>query len=685
MPTTVHITDKGNQTISGIKTFATGVVVSGNLQVSGTGIFNAIDLNSIDNLSLSGVDITITSGVVALTNRPTVNGTGVLLSGEAAQVDLSSTVRTTGAQTVSGVKTFVDSGVFSLSRSVPLIVPNNPLSIVGSGNSYVQVNIQNRATGTTATSDLVLTANNGTDTSNYIDIGINNSGYADPAFSNGSGLDGYLIVNGGSLDIATTPSNSAIEFHVGGTTADRVIATINQSGLNIISGTLTASNVVYNTGNQNISGTKNFYTRMTVNGSGVRLYDEPVSVTLPNTVVYTTGNQTISGDKIFKNNIQIGDSQNAIYVDSDNGLIVSGYQSTLRTLKLIASSPSYETYIQFGPGSDGLTFKSPDYFFLDKRPAVQTFSPFSKRPVALLDEVVLLTGNQTISGVKTFFDSGIFSNGGVPAVPLINNPLSVVGSGNNYMQLNIQNRATGLTASADLVITANNGTDNSNFINLGINNSGYSDPLYNNTTGLDGYLIMDGGDLDIGTRTPGKIIEFHAGGTTESKVIARISESGFNLVSGNLTVKNTGVLLSGQNSFIITLYNTSDTQAAGHNYFGNMANSMNGAADGVNRRFPVLESCTVRRASWTQINTTIGNPSLNSTGYFINTTTSKTGIISTTINTQSPTAPNHYTAEFSPPIAISTGDYIVCSLFGPNYATTFPAGQRNTVNIYCYN
>ena len=66
MPTTIHITDKGNQNISGIKTFATGVIMYGNLQVSGTGIFNSLDLNNIDNLSLSGVDVTITSGVIKL-------------------------------------------------------------------------------------------------------------------------------------------------------------------------------------------------------------------------------------------------------------------------------------------------------------------------------------------------------------------------------------------------------------------------------------------------------------------------------------------------------------------------------------------------------------------------------------------------------------------------------------------
>jgi hypothetical protein len=144
-------------------------------------------------------------------------------------------------------------------------------------------------------------------------------------------------------------------------------------------------------------------------------------------------------------------------------------------------------------------------------------------------------GNQNISGAKTFFDSGIFSLSGAAPLFLPNNPLAIVGSGNTYLQLNIQNRATGVTATADLVITANNGTDSANFINLGINNVGYSDPTFNNTTGLDGYLIMDGGDLDIGTRTPGKIIEFHAGGTTEANVIARISQSGLNIVSGILS------------------------------------------------------------------------------------------------------------------------------------------------------
>lgn len=150
LSSTVQIT--GDQNISGNKTFLN------NIQVSGTGIFNAIDLNNIDNLSLSGVDITITSGVVALTNRPTVNGTGVLLSGEAAQVDLSTTVRTTGDQTINGIKTFASrptvnsTGILLSGETAPkdigttINISSNTISLDLSVFSYFLVNLNSNIT-----------------------------------------------------------------------------------------------------------------------------------------------------------------------------------------------------------------------------------------------------------------------------------------------------------------------------------------------------------------------------------------------------------------------------------------------------------------------------------------------------------------------------------------------------------
>jgi hypothetical protein len=79
------------------------------------------------------------SGVKAFILRPTVNGTGVLLSGEAAQADLSSTVRTTGNQTISGVKTFQNSIFYGLaSGSFDLGLRTNISSGSGASVSFTR-------------------------------------------------------------------------------------------------------------------------------------------------------------------------------------------------------------------------------------------------------------------------------------------------------------------------------------------------------------------------------------------------------------------------------------------------------------------------------------------------------------------------------------------------------------------
>lgn len=328
-------------------------------------------------------------------------------------------------------------------------------------------------------------------------------------------------------------------------------------------------------------------------------------VQAPN-LVYNTGDQNISGDKIFKNNIQIGDSLNAIYSDQDDSLVISGNQTTLRTLKLIAAGGIYDTSIIFGPGADGLVFNSPDYFFRNKRPEVRTLSPFSSRPVALLDEVVLNTGNQTISGIKTFAE-------GVDLNNIDNISLSGV----------------------DITITS------------GVVTS--TNPLSAPN------IVYNTGDQTI---------------------------SGVKNFSSRPTVNNTGVLLTGQNCFIINLFHSTDTQRVGHNYFGNVsAGTSNNRG---HRQFPVLESCVAKKASWTQQSPSAGNPPLVSTGYFINATTNTTGIISTVLATPNDFVTN-YTADFSPSIIISSGDFIVCSLFGPSYSASFPGSVRNSVNLYCYN
>jgi len=494
--------------------------------------------------------------------------------------------------------------------------------------------------------------------------------------------------------------------------------------INALSGSLNLSGIASINRENALSGSLNL--------SGISLTNRINS--LSGSSVLTYGDQNISGIKTFATGVNISGhvgiginnndkfrlyvrkSAAGVTVNPDDGSIavfegsgnshITVLASNAQTAGVILGAPAdpFGSYLSWNHDNNELklgTDKAGGFISLltdDETQAVRitsggnvgigTISPSEKLQVIgniLANNLVYNTGAQNISGAKTFFDSGIFSLSGASPLPLPRNPLSVVGSGNTYVQLNIQNRASGTNASADLVITANNGTDSTNYINLGINNSGYNDPAFTHGTGLDGYLFIDGGNLDIGTKTPGKALEFHAGGTTADKAIARISESGLNLVSGNLTVNNTGVLLSGQDVFILTLAHASTSSlTTGNNFFGNIFDV--GTSPTINlRKFIIMENCIARKFSWTNFVGTSGTATQIATGYFINVTTRTTGILTTGITNISSNTQQNISGYFSPPMLLKEGDEIVASLHVVSGGTgPITTAVRNNVNIYCY-
>jgi len=91
----------------------------------------------------------------------------------------------------------------------------NPMVVQGSIDSFFQFNIQNLSAGTHASSDVVATSNNGSQTSYYVDMGINGSNNASNIFGNKN--DAYLYNSGENFFIAnSTPAKSLI-FMTGGT------------------------------------------------------------------------------------------------------------------------------------------------------------------------------------------------------------------------------------------------------------------------------------------------------------------------------------------------------------------------------------------------------------------------------------------------------------------------------------
>ena len=93
----------------------------------------------------------------------------------------------------------------------------NALVVKGSIDSYLQFNIKNQSAGTDATTDIVATANNGTETTNYVDLGINGSNYSGGAIETGVANDGYLISAAKDFYLVNSSSNRNMLFLTGGT------------------------------------------------------------------------------------------------------------------------------------------------------------------------------------------------------------------------------------------------------------------------------------------------------------------------------------------------------------------------------------------------------------------------------------------------------------------------------------
>src|ERR1035437_1654893 len=92
-------------------------------------------------------------------------------------------------------------------------------------------------------------------------------------------------------------------------------------------------------------------------------------------------------------------------------------------------------------------------------------------------------------------------------------------------QINVQNTSADNAASSDVVCTADNGSNSTNYIDMGINSSTYNQAGYNSGAADDGYLYTQGGNLAIGTATAAKNVTIIAGGTTSANVVATFTSA----------------------------------------------------------------------------------------------------------------------------------------------------------------
>jgi hypothetical protein len=244
-------------------------LITGNLTVSNTA---TIQTARISTLQSSGV-FTATGNIVAASGTAATNfttgaitvpgGGGVSITGAlwvqgqstfqgnitAGNIELSGNINVPVGGTFSNTGTFYGNaggiGALYAGTTVYTALPTTVLQMTANVDTYAQVNFQNYSNGTNASTDLVLTADNGNDTDGYLNLGIDSSTFNSAGYPGFYPNDGYLIHHtasgSGNLIIFSHEAGSAIKLHVGEYGAANVRATVTNSGFRVNTSTASTS------------------------------------------------------------------------------------------------------------------------------------------------------------------------------------------------------------------------------------------------------------------------------------------------------------------------------------------------------------------------------------------------------------------------------------------------------------
>lgn len=233
-----------------------GLIVQGNVGIGTNAPATALQVTGTNPLTLMGVQtgattdsvLTITGGLVrklaastftnywsTTGNSGTSGGTNFL--GTTSNVGLH--IRTNNVErmyldsangTVGiGTNTFTSGAPEKLLVNAGTTTSFNAIVARGSVNNYFQLNINNQNSSSGASSDLVATADNGTESVNYVDLGINSSTYNTSSITGGPD-NAYLYSTSNDFVIGNGTAGKNLIFFTGGTASTNEAMRINGSG-----------------------------------------------------------------------------------------------------------------------------------------------------------------------------------------------------------------------------------------------------------------------------------------------------------------------------------------------------------------------------------------------------------------------------------------------------------------------
>jgi hypothetical protein len=153
------------------------------------------------------------------------------------------------------VASYLTAGNISVGTAGFTVLPNIVAQFTSNVNSYGQINMQNINSGTASTTEIVATANNGTDTVFFVDMGIAGNAYNNASPNNSLGTiiyanDAYLYAQGntsanvgGNLAIGAATAGRSVTIFAGGINNSSNVATFANTGVTVY-GNITAANII---------------------------------------------------------------------------------------------------------------------------------------------------------------------------------------------------------------------------------------------------------------------------------------------------------------------------------------------------------------------------------------------------------------------------------------------------------
>ena len=457
-----HYFDVGDTvTVDGIDTYPADTF-------DGTFTITATPTATTFSYSKTGANVgaTVTTGTTAVVvGQISVDGTA----------EFNSNVLVDGTLQIDGT-TYVGVNAVSFENTAALTNAIAVFQITGDPASYAQIAFRNDEP--TSSSDMLVYADNGTDSYGWIDMGITGSDFDQATYGITGTNDGYIFVQGAEK-LTRTVSNKALTDNVA---------------------TLTTS------------APHGFTSGFQVTVSGV---DATFNGT--HTITATPSNTTFTFAKTAANvaSTAVGGGATAISATGDGNLVLAtGDQGDKNKIVFAAGGFTSGTTQAEIIANEGMHV------------LINTASTSSNTGAFVVDGGVGIAGDLHTGGDLHATGSVHFESAnaeiyiGPDAVTFANaltNPILVAtANAADYAQIAFKNFSNTADASSDFLAYASNGDDNSGWIDMGITSASFNDPGFTITGANDGYIFMS---APTGTTGKGNLVLATDSTGTENKIV----------------------------------------------------------------------------------------------------------------------------------------------------------------------